>query len=456
MVLASLTAETLAAAMVDVAASHGYAGASVARVLERSGVSRQAFYRHYSSREECFLAAYRCAAAEVGGRLREAVRRSTPAERPEAAIAALLEALEERPAAARMLFVEALGACAAVRAEHERQLAGIERAAERFLRDPGAPALRAPPAALLGGISGVLSARILSGGAGGEEDLFARADGGEDLRAGLLAWVRSYESADAPGSCSFAPLSRAKEQPAPEPEPGRAGGPLRATEVQLLPRGPSALPPALAGGARRARILAATMRQTAARGYANLTVADVVADARVPRAAFYAHFAGKQEAFLAAQTLGLRESIAAASSEFATGRSWPERVWRGLAALLDYLAAHPDLARLCLLEAAAAGPAGVARTNENRAAYAIFLAEGYRPGYHPGGRACPPPPLGSEATIAAIEALLASYLRRGAGIPVREALPRCAYVALAPFLGPEAALEWLAEADAAPSPSRPS
>lgn len=410
--------------MVEVAATHGYGGASVARVLERSGVSRQTFYRHYTGRDDCFLAAYRRAAAEVGGRLREAARLSAAADRPEAAIAALVGALDERPAEARVLVVEALGACAAARAEHERQLSGIERTLERFLGDPAAPALRAPPTALLGGVAGVLSARILPTAAG---------SGKEDLVGGLAAWVRSYECAEGPTPAWF-------DGGGPPAAAGNGGGILREGEVRLLPRGRSALPPALASGARRSRILAATVRQCAARGYGNLTVADVVADARVPRAAFYAHFACKQEAFLAAQTMGLRESVAAGSSDYVTGAGWPERVWLALAAVLDYLTAHPDLARICLLEAPAAGPAAVARTNENRAAYGLFLAEGY----HQGGQAPPPLPIGTEATIAAIEALLRRHLLSGR-TDLREALPQCAYVALAPFIGPEATIDAVAE-----------
>lgn len=409
--------------MVEVGASHGYGGASVARVLERSGVSRQSFYRHYSGREDCFRAAYRLAAAEIGGRLREATGRSAAADRPEAAIAALVAAADECPAAARLLFVEALGACAAVRAEHERQLSGIERTIERFLRAPGAPALRAPAAALLGGIAGVLCARILSAPGGGGE---------EDLAGALAAWVRSYEAAG--------PFGQGADPDALAAGAGRRGGQRRGGDVRLLPRGRSALPPSLASGARRSRILVATVRMCAARGYQTLRVADIVAEARVPRAAFYAHFAGKQEAFLAAQMLGLRESVAVASAEYVTGACWPERVWLALEALLDYLAAHPDLARLCLLEAPAAGPAAAVRTSENRAAYGIFLAEGY----HQRSQA-PPPPLGSEATVAAIEALLRRQLLSDRADRLREALPQCAYVALAPFIGPEAAVEAVAE-----------
>ncbi|HEX6780613.1 MAG TPA: TetR/AcrR family transcriptional regulator [Solirubrobacterales bacterium] len=419
-------AEALAAAMIDVAARHGYAGASVARVLERSGVSRQAFYRHYSSREDCFLAAYRCAAAEIGERLREAVRQSAPAERPEATIAALLRAVDERPAAARLLLVDALGACAAVRGEHERQLSGIERSIERFLRVPQAPALRIPPVALLGGICGVLSGRVLSAEAGGEEDLFA----------GLVAWVRSYESGEI-----GAPAWPGEDRSGPPAAPGHGGRPAGATEVRLLPRGRNALPPAAASGARHSRILAATIRQAAARGYGSLTVTDIVADARVPRSSFYAHFSGKEEAFLAAQRIALRESIAVAAADYVTGSTWPERVWSGLAALLEYVATHPAHAYLGFVEVHAAGGAAIAQHEEMRGAYTLFLAEGYR--QHP--RADELPPLCSQAVAGAIEAIVRRYVVAGQVDRVREALPQCAYVALAPFIGSEAALSRVKE-----------
>ncbi len=419
-------AEALAAAMLDVAASHGYAGASVARVLERSGLSRQAFYRHYDGREACFLAAYRQASAEIGARLREAVRQSTPADRPRTTIAALLRAARERPAAARMLLVQALGAGAALRGEHERQLGAIERAIERFLRAPGAPGLLIPPVALLGGVCGVLSARVLSG----------EIDAEGEVLDGLVAWVRSYacEEAGAPawlqevGPAAALPLARGGRDP-------------RAAEVSLLPRGRSALPSEAVTGARRARILAATRRRTAATGYGGLTVAAIVSDARVPRASFYAHFSDKREAFLAAQAIALRESIAAAAAEYATGLTWPDRVWRALAALLDYIATHPDAAYLGFVEVHCAGRAAVHRHEEILGAYTLFLADGYRQSERAGEL----PSLCSQAVAGAIEVIVRRYVAAGRADRVREALPRCAYVALAPFIGPEAARGWVEE-----------
>jgi AcrR family transcriptional regulator len=419
-------AETLATAMIDVAAPHGYAGASVARVLECSGLSRQSFYRQYADREDCFLAAYRHAAAEIGGHLREAIRNSTPAERPRATIGALLFALREHPAAARMVLLHALGGPASVRDEHERQLNGVERSIERFLGSPGAPGLLIPPVALLGGVCGVLSAHLLSEAPGGEEDLLD----------GLLAWVRSYEW----------PGVRPRVWPVEErwlPSRPLAHRSRPRPAVPLLPRGRSALSPEQAGGVRRSRILQATLRQTAAVGYRGLTVAGIVSEARVPRASFYAHFSGKREAFLSAQRVALRESIAAAAAEYATGTNWADRVWRALGALLDYIANHPEAAYLGFVEVHSAGRSAVDQHEEILGAYTLFLADGYRQF----AQASELPALCSQAVAGGIEVIVRRYVAAGRADRVREALPACAYVALAPFAGPEAAFSWVEERD---------
>src|SRR6195256_1200113 len=56
-VLASQRGRMLAA-MAEAVAEKGYVGTAVADVIERAGVSRETFYEHFSSKEDCFLAAY--------------------------------------------------------------------------------------------------------------------------------------------------------------------------------------------------------------------------------------------------------------------------------------------------------------------------------------------------------------------------------------------------------------
>ncbi len=49
--------ERLFAAMVATVAEKGYEATTVADLVELSGVSRSAFYRHFEDKQECFLAA---------------------------------------------------------------------------------------------------------------------------------------------------------------------------------------------------------------------------------------------------------------------------------------------------------------------------------------------------------------------------------------------------------------
>src|SRR3954462_13087342 len=49
--------ERLFAAMVATVAEKGYEGTTVADLVELSGVSRSAFYRHFDDKQACFLAA---------------------------------------------------------------------------------------------------------------------------------------------------------------------------------------------------------------------------------------------------------------------------------------------------------------------------------------------------------------------------------------------------------------
>ena len=57
--------QRLVDAMIDVAATSGYAQATVARVSLAAGVSSQTFYECFRDREDCLLAAYRVAAARL-------------------------------------------------------------------------------------------------------------------------------------------------------------------------------------------------------------------------------------------------------------------------------------------------------------------------------------------------------------------------------------------------------
>ena len=133
------------------------------------------------------------------------------------------------------------------------------------------------------------------------------------------------------------------------------------------PRGRHNLPPEVVARSQRERLLEATMRIVAAKGYAATTVADLTREAGISRTTFYELFEDKEACFLAAYDNAVdvlvRQVVAAYESE----ERWPQRARAGLSALLELLAAEPELARLALVDIGAAGPAAVTSTRASRA-----------------------------------------------------------------------------------------
>ena len=81
-----------------------------------------------------------------------------------------------------------------------------------------------------------------------------------------------------------------------------------------LPRGRSHLPPPAVSASQRERLLRSVIAAVSECGYQAATVANIVRRARVSRKAFYAHFANKEECFLAATGEGRELMIARAVS----------------------------------------------------------------------------------------------------------------------------------------------
>jgi AcrR family transcriptional regulator len=128
--------------------------------------------------------------------------------------------------------------------------------------------------------------------------------------------------------------------------------------------------------AHRRRAVDAMAEAVGERGYAATTVGDVLRRARMSRRTFYQLFRNREECFLAAYDTafdGAMGRLAIAHS--GNGRRWAGRVEAGLAALFEYLAAEPGLARVWLVEAPSLGPAGIERHERTMKALARRLAE---------------------------------------------------------------------------------
>jgi AcrR family transcriptional regulator len=160
-------AERIERAMLEACGERGYRSASVQDALDRCGGNRAQFYRHYSSKQDCFAAGYEREATRLVEAILAAGRRA-PAWRAglDAALAELSAFVARQPALARGVLVEVhvAGGTAAAR---RRELVGRLVAAIDSAR--GAPgALAAPPALAATFMFGAIeaaAARALSLGA---------------------------------------------------------------------------------------------------------------------------------------------------------------------------------------------------------------------------------------------------------------------------------------------------
>ncbi len=98
----------LLAAVPGVVAEHGYEAMSVADIVKRAAVSRNAFYKNFADKQECFAIAQEAGHQRLFEILAQPCdKKATVAERVERSLQAALDALASDPDMARLLFVEA-------------------------------------------------------------------------------------------------------------------------------------------------------------------------------------------------------------------------------------------------------------------------------------------------------------------------------------------------------------
>ncbi len=125
----------------------------------------------------------------------------------------------------------------------------------------------------------------------------------------------------------------------------------------------------------QARILEGFTAAIAEKGYADTTIADIVARARVSKRTFYEHFPDKEACLLAAYSAATSAMQAAMKSAFdgTTTLPWAAQVEAVIDAYVTALESTPSLTRACLVEMAAAGPRALRLRREVHEAFATQL-----------------------------------------------------------------------------------
>jgi AcrR family transcriptional regulator len=207
-------------------------------------------------------------------------------------------------------------------------------------------------------------------------------------------------------------------------------GEEEATGLPRLPPGRHGLPREVVVENQRRRIAAGMIAVVVEGGYNAATVTQVVAAAGVSRRTFYNYYSDKQQAFLEvyAEVSGFLLGVMAEAGE-REGGGWAKRVRSELDALLEAVAANPDLARFCLGAPPAAGGEVGSAYREFLVRLVGVLGEG-RP-----KKARRPPPASEYGMAGGLAALILRAAEKGNAKALRALLPELTELALAPYLG---------------------
>ncbi len=178
-----------------------------------------------------------------------------------------------------------------------------------------------------------------------------------------------------------------------------------------LPRGRHAAARDVVLASQRGRLLEAIAANVAERGYAETTVAQVIARAGVSRKTFYEHFADKRACFLEAWEVGtdlVLDQLEAAAVE---GEPWRARLRGGVDVFLEILAAEPAFARTFLIEVLTVGGDALERRARIHDRFAEVLADACAYARTQGADLGPVPPFVFRAAAGAVSDLVAEHVR---------------------------------------------
>jgi AcrR family transcriptional regulator len=214
------------------------------------------------------------------------------------------------------------------------------------------------------------------------------------------------------------------------PLPGARAGrdPARA-----IKRGPRRLPAEVVAATQRDRLYDGLVHTVAQKGFVNARVSDICQAAGVTRPAFYALFAGKEDAFLATYQHGTSVLLGLMDQAYASVLGWRAGVRESLRTLLDVLAAVPAFAVMAIVEIDAAGPVARAARDQLLDDFGRFFVD------------APPLPgarLGDEligSIVGGIYSTIRRHVAAGRTNDLPDLLPSISYFLMVPFLGREVA-----------------
>jgi AcrR family transcriptional regulator len=327
----------LMGAMLHACDQHGLATVTVSELARLASVSHRDFYEHFAGKEACFLETHDVIVEEGTARVAAAFRAQDDwRDGLLAGFDAFFAVVQEEPAAAHLVIVDALTAGPQARAHRRAAMAAFERMLREGLEQAGRPSQ----------VDDVTIGAIIAG---------TRRVVYRHLRDGTVDELRQ---ASRPIMELVLLLWEAVEL-RPLPQPAETAAPV----------GPAATLPA--GAPARERILAAVVELAVAHGYAGLSLPAIAKTARCSIQTFYKHFATKEAAFEEALSRAHNAALAAVGPAMVSDAPWPQRAAEAISALFEDCAQHPAECEL-LLRSEIGGPAGTLDQIDD--AFASFVA----------------------------------------------------------------------------------
>jgi len=443
---ASPERERIVEALIEIAAERGYAETTIELIVERAGLDRPAFDRHFRSKYDCFISAWQEINDVCMNEMLAAFNSQEDwPDRLRAVACEIIDGLRHDPSRATFA-VEVLSAGDAARARRDmtmRVIASLIDAGRNEMDDPeSVPHTTAE--ALAGSAYGQVYAKVVRGDA---EELPALVP--QLMSAAVMPYL-GIDAGLAELSRGFDPPTRYRRDVAnkkPPRESGEPGVPAEEypPELARLPPGRHGLPREFVIHNQRERLIAGLAEAIAENGYSGTTIAHITRHAAVSRRTFYEHFSSKDECFVAAYDTVMEELRGRVSAAFEGEEDWPHAVKAGISAMLEFLAAEPHLARLCMVEALVAGPVVVERYD---AAIQSFVP------YFQTGREGRPPevlarlsPTTEEALVGGMVSLISRRIIAGKAEELEELLPDLVEFTLTPYLGSAEAAKLAQEPD---------
>jgi AcrR family transcriptional regulator len=422
-------------ALIEVAAERGYMDTSIEMVVAHAGLDRSAFDRHFRGKYDGFLSAWQEMNEECMASLMRAYASEQDwPDRLRAVAHEVVGNLCNEPSRA-CFAVEVLAAGDAARARRDmtmRVIASLIDAGRKEMEDPeSVPHTTAE--ALAGSAYGQVYAKVVRGDTDELPKLIPQL-----MSAAVMPYLGVEAALEELDRGSNPPDRYRRSVAATPADTPVENGEEYPPELARLPPGRHGLPREFVAHNQRERLIAGLAEAIAENGYAGTTIAHITRHAAVSRRTFYEHFASKDECFVAAYDTVMAELRERVGQAFDDEADWPHAVRAGIGTMLHFLAAEPNLARLCMVEALVAGPVVVERYDSAIQSFVPYFQTG-RQGRSPEVLARLSPTT-EEALVGGMMSLISRRIIAGKTDELESLLPDLVEFTLTPYLGSKEAV----------------